>query len=189
MIIVILAIFHGDVTFMTKFTAQVQYDEAAVKLLCRVVCDTYAKQSPLIIGTLSISLIIGGIWAGLNETTGLLAAAFGCILLPHIQYHRRNFTKQMLAVVQGWWPKMHYVFTDKEVITDSGRETTRTSYESIIRLTRSSEYDYLFVSRTTAFMIDMRKMSQDERDAMEAFLAEKTGLAFKKYPHWGIRLF
>jgi len=172
---------------MTKFTAGVQYDEANVKLLCKAVCDTYAKRSPLILGTLSISLIAGGVYAGLNETTGLLMAAFGCLLLPNVDHHRRSFTKRMLAVVQGWWPKMHYTFTDKELITDSGREVTKTPYGDVIRMARGAEYDFLFVSRTTAFMLDMRKTSKTEREALESFLSEKTGLAFKKYPAFALR--
>ena len=172
---------------MTRFTAEVQYDEATVRELCKVVCDTYAKQSPLIIGTLSISLIAGGIYAGLNETMGLLMAALGCLLFPNIHHHRRSFTKRMLAVVKDWWPKMEYLFTDGVIISDSGRETTKTPYQDIVRLTRSRDFDYLFVSQTTAFMIDLRKTSKDEREALEAFLMKKTGLNFKRYPAFGIR--
>lgn len=174
---------------MKEFYASIHYDEGTVKLLCNVVCNTYGRKFPIIIGTLSISLIVAGICVGLHKPVGLLSAAFGCILLGNFDYHRRTFTKKMLAVVRDWWPTIHYSFSNNELVADSGKEVTRTPYKSIIRLTRSKEYDYLFVSETTVFMVDMHTFEKEERDAFESFLVAQTGLAFKDYPTFRIRFF
>ena len=172
-----------------KFNASVLYDEPTIKELCKVVCDTYCKRSPIIISSLSIFMIVCGIWIGLENASGFLLSAFGCLMLPNINYHQKALTKQMLAVMAEWHPTIHYSFTEENIITDSGREVTKTPYGHIISLTRAMEYDYLFISKSSAIMIDMRNMNLTERDTLETFLVTKTGLAFKKYPVAWTRFF
>lgn len=171
---------------MGLYTARIHYTKDAVKQMCAVVSGIYAAYYPALLILLGVASASYGVLSGLESIKGLLLTFVGCFILTNTNLYQRNLTRRMLAVMDGWWPVMEYVFTETSILSQTDREKQTTPYTRIIRMVRTEDFDYLFITKKTAFMVDMRGM--EERADLEAFLASKTNLAWKKY-RGGIRFF
>lgn len=161
---------------MIKFYTETKFNEKNVNEMCEVVYSNCGFMSSIGILTLSALLLYYGISFSLSTPKGLIFTFVGCYMLTNVRYPLKRLKKQMLAVMDNWWPTMKIQFTEDCIISETDRERTENSYANIIKLVRAKNNDYLFVSKTSAFLIDANSLQN--REKFEEFLSKKT------HKHW-----
>lgn len=78
---------------------------------------------------------------------------------------------------------MEYTFLPEgiHIVTTRTEETTETdlAYDQLIRIVQTPSYNFLFNKKRAGCILDMRGVQPTDRDRLEAYIAEHTGLSWE----------
>ena len=120
------------------------------------------------------------IYLGLAMSSSLIIAAicmlFGCLLFTGTDMPARHRADKVIKALDGKYPRTDYIFRDRsfEICADS-HETI--PYASLIHLGEDKGYLYLYISRTSAYMID--KSSIEDLAAVKEAVCRETGMSWQ----------
>lgn len=165
---------------MTKYTAQIQYDEETVRLLDRMITRTCHPFRQAVWILLAVALIVYGVILGISTLPGIIMTVIGCVLLPATGDIPSRLGNQLLRVMKGKQLRLSYEFypTYFAAVTGSGRSNNQ--YETITRLVRAPGYYYLFQGTDKACMIDRKTLVPGDAGSFERFIERASNLSWEE---------
>ena len=121
------------------YTASIKYTEENMHKLSRAINNTFRFNLKLIYAVICIGLLIGGVFVGLDNLTGIVMAAFGCFLLPSINVMEKHQANEAIKNLHGVVYTANYEFADDKFVCFNTKERNEFSYGSIIRMTREKD--------------------------------------------------
>lgn len=140
-----------------------QHAPETIRRLSFMQYQTFGFAQKIAQASLSCLLVIIGIrdWRQL-PVLSILCLFAGCWMFSSFRVVPRYRAKKICQSFHGHYPFTRYEF-GKENFTfygDSGKETV--PYARLIRLVEDSAYLYLYISRQSAFMIDLKTLRPEE---------------------------
>ena len=160
------------------FTAEIQYDEKAIKRLCQVRRSTFELGKRLAAAAAGLLLIVFGLFLSRENRLGIVMMLGGSILLMGMDAPAAALAERVIQQFRGKaFPEIRYFFSGTGITTNEMPEEC--PYRKIVALIEDGEYLFLFQNRMAAFMIDKASLGE-QLPAFKEFLAEKTGLQFQE---------
>lgn len=158
------------------YTAEMKYNEDAVKRTCQMQFDTFQWQTKLVGIVVSLVLIgfgVGGLIQ--NASLRILSVAMGCIMLTSVDARAKSNARALLRAFDGKFPETIYSFTEKGFSHTSSKG--QISYDSVIRLMEDELYLYIYVSRESAYMVSKAVVSgEDGAEGLKKMIANACGM-------------
>lgn len=144
-------------------TASMQHTEKTIERLALMQYQTFGLSQKIAQGVVACMLIAIGVrdWVRL-PILAILCMFIGCWMFSAFRAVPQYRAKKVCQNFHGNYPYTRYEFR-KDHFTfygDSGKETV--PYARLIRLVEDSAYLYLYISRQSAFMIDLKTLRPEE---------------------------
>lgn len=167
------------------FKKKFKHSKESVIALNQVQHLSFNKKAILIqlaIGTIMIFL---GIFTNINTVVNIVLIVFGCALaLGWKEIPKMNAEKTIEGLGEEL-PETTFTFFEDSFITKSGEFEKTTQYSEIIRIVNDTKYNYLFISRESAFILSKSK-EIDEEKKFHSFICEKTQLNWIEIKAFGM---
>ena len=161
------------------FKKKFKHSKESVIALNQVQYLSFNKKAILIqlaIGTIMIFL---GIFTNINTVVNIVLIVFGCALaLGWKEIPKMNAEKTIEGLGEEL-PETTFTFFEDSFITK------KTQYSEIIRIVNDTKYNYLFISRESAFILSKSK-EIDEEKKFHSFICEKTQLNWIEIKAFGM---
>ena len=146
---------------------------------------SFNKKAILIQLAIGAGMILLGVFFNINTIINILLIVFGCaIALGWREIPKLNAEKTLDNLNQEL-PETSFTFYDDYFIAKSGDFEKTTPYSAIIRVVNDTKYDYLFISRESAFILSKNK-EIDEEKKFHSFIYEKTSLNWIEIKPFGM---
>ena len=140
---------------------------------------TRRRRCCIVIGV--ILILAGFLLIGTPFSMTLLM--FGAILACYNRLPERQAVSSLLKRYKGDYPSMEYTFLPEgiHIVTTRTAETTEKDipYDQIIRIVQTPSYNFLFNKKRAGCILDMRGIQPAQREHLEAYIAEQTGLTWE----------
>ncbi len=171
----------GDIRFETETV----YDQAALAVGQKVL---EYRDPALRSGIRSARLLLGGFGGVIFGLGGMslswqlplavtvVLMAIGALIASVGLFYRQVLQFGSRKAVTGETETAR--FTDGGFSIQSPSREAEHPYSDLLALYRRSHYLFLFVERQSAYIVDLKPLSPADREALPAFLEQKTGKSF-----------
>lgn len=160
------------------YTAKMKHDEATIIRLVETQANTFQFGKKLFHIALAMGLILIGLYVKGNYIMPMVCLLAGCMLITGLNVPSRVQAKKLCEQMGGQFPHSDYTF-EKTGFRD-GEKSSLTPYQKLIALVEDREYLYLYISKFSAYMVDKSTVSNQDVDGLKTFLAQKTGLDWRR---------
>lgn len=156
------------------FEAGITYDKDTIPEMDGVVTDTFHLWYRVLWYIAAIVMILFGLLYGIEKPISMVFFCIGSLLLAITRKIPSRVGALILHTMRGKELTMGYQFFRNHMVCTIGNQETRYDYTDFIHIVESGNYLYLFVTKSTACMIDALTVHpQPER--FKDFIKEKTG--------------
>lgn len=155
-----------------------EHSSDTVKRFTALQYNTFEPLGKIVKIILALALIIIGSLSG--SSTALIFLLFlGCVLITNLNAKAQSIADQVERALNGKFPKLEYSFTETGFIDGNGRPEI--PYTELFRLIEDDEYFYLFVSKSSGYMIEASSVTgEDSTEGLKRLIAEKSGLEWTR---------
>ena len=161
------------------YRAKIDHTEKTIQTLFRVEYHTYELKKMLIRFAVGIAVILIGVFASLPTWARAVLLLIGAWLVASLDFPSQIRADRTLEARKGVLPRMSYAFYEDEFRL-SGEGAMSIPYKKLDRLIEDREHLYLILSRDSICMLARESLQPKDPDAFKAFLAEKTGLTWRR---------
>lgn len=161
------------------YRARIDHTEKTILRLFRVEYRAYEQKKMLLRFLVGLAIVFAGVFAPLPTWSRAVLLLIGAWLIASLDFPSQLRADRTLEARKGVLPRMSYAFQEDEILL-SGEGTMRIPYRRLTRLIEDRDYLYLFLSRDSVCMLARDTLQPKEPDAFKAFLAEKTGLVWRR---------
>lgn len=162
-----------------RYRAKIDHTEKTILTLFRVEYHVYEQKRMVLRFLAGIALIFIGVFAPLPTWARAILLLIGAWLIASLDFPSQLRADRTLETRKGMLPRMNYEFYEDELRV-SGEGSMRVPYHKLSRLVEDREYLYLFLSRDSVCMLASDSLHPKKPDAFKEFLAEKTGLIWRR---------
>lgn len=158
---------------MPMITASMHHTRETITRLSRTQYNTFSFGSKLLQLLCGLILIFIGLQGG-TALTSVLCLFAGCWLCVNTDVRAKLRASRICESLHGQYPATQYTFKEKEFLLDSDTKNSL-AYSRLIRLIEDNQYLYLYISKTSAYMID-KSTVRPNVDVLKELLVRSTGL-------------
>ena len=162
-----------------RYRAKIDHTEKTILTLFRVEYHTYEQKKMLLRFLIGFLIVLAGVFAPLPTWGRAVLLLIGAWLIASLDFPSQIRVDRTLEQRKGRLPRMSYEFYEDEFVL-SGEGTMRIPYKKLRRLIEDRDYLYLFLSRDSVCMMARSSLQPQEPDKFKAFVAEKTGLLWRR---------
>jgi len=163
------------------FTAEMVQNEQTVRRLAVLQYDLFQTGRKCIFVLAGLFMILFGVIADLPMQAVGIAVFLGCLCLWFRNAPAQITANRMAAAIGGAYPHTKFYFRADGVDVTDGKEWFHMSYSLIQRVVQDKKYYYLWLSRSTSYMVDKAAVEPDLA-RFQDFLEEQTGLLTENAP-------
>lgn len=164
---------------MTAITASMQHTKETITRLSRTQYNIFSFRSKLLQLICGLILIFFGI-QNRTITISVLYLFAGCWLCMNTDVRAKLRATRICDSLEGRYPATQYTFKEAAFFLDADASAPIT-YIHLIRLIEDDKYLYLYISKSSAYMIDKSTVQPDIK-ALKDLLEYQTGLRFVRSP-------
>lgn len=162
---------------MIKYTAYIYHDAKTIELLYKTQYYAYEKLRIIFRFIAGFALIAAALLLSLPLWARGILLLIGTWLVSSTDFPAQVRADKVIQARGGKFPEMHYDFHD-EYFTVSGEGSMNIAYSKVSRLIHDSGYMYIFMSRDSVCMIDIKTL--DDTNAFMNFIESVTGHHWNK---------
>ncbi len=162
-----------------RYRAKIDHTEKTILTLFRVEYHCYEQKKMLLRFLLGLAVVFAGVFVPLPTWARAILLLIGAWLIASLDFPSQIRADRTLEARKGALPRMTYAFYENEMKV-SGEGAMSIPYRKLKRLIEDKNYLYLFLSRDSVCMLARDSLQPKEPDAFKAFLAEKTGLVWRR---------
>lgn len=156
-----------------EYSAQIEHSEETFKRLARIQYDAYCVPTKLMLAALgAVCVYLGMTMTG--SAFSMVLLFLGCWTIISIQLPAKRNAEKMIAMAKGDFPVTQYRFWTDHIQISGEQTSAELNYTQIYDLLEDREYLYLFLNRTSGYMIPKDSVSPCIEDFI-LFLEKKTG--------------
>lgn len=161
------------------FTGSIQHTEATLQRLFKTEWRTYHQLR--ILAQLAVGFVMAALalTVGMNRILQAVLLLVGCLLMVGGDFPASVRADKAMDDRKGQLPNNVCAFFPRSLEL-SGEGSMRLDYNRFQRLIEDNEYLYLFLGRGSVCMIDKSTVKGGTADELKAFVAERTGLAWRR---------
>lgn len=160
------------------FRGEIKHTDATIFQLFRTQHRSFCQKRMLLRFLLGLAFVFFSAFVDWPDIIRIIALIVGAWLMVSLDFPGQINADKALEARHGMLPVMSYAFHSGEMLV-SGEGKLNMQYKSLIRLVLDEDYLYLFSAPDAVCMIDRSTVKPDD-EKLIAFLAEKTGLEWKK---------
>lgn len=162
-----------------RYRARIDHTEKTILTLFRVEYRVYEQKKMLLRFLAGLAIVFAGVFAPLPTWARAILMLIGAWLVASLDFPSQLRADRTLEARKGLLPRMRYEFYDDELRL-SGEGAMSIPYGKLDRLVEDREHLYLFLSRDSVCMLSRDTLQPKEPEAFKTFLAEKTGLVWRR---------
>ncbi len=162
-----------------RYRAKIDHTEKTIQALFRAEYHVYEQKRMLFRFLLGLAVVFLGVFAPLPNWARAILLLIGAWLIASLDFPSQIRADKALEARGGQLPRMTYEFFDDHLRL-SGEGSMDVPYAKLRRLIEDRKHLYLFLSRDSVCMLDPSTLQPNDPDAFRSFLAEKTGLPWRK---------
>lgn len=162
-----------------RYRAKIDHTEKTILTLFRVEYHVYEQKKMLIRFLIGIAIVLVGVFVQLPTWARAVLLLIGTWLIASLDFPSQLRADRALETRKGLLPRMSYEFYEDE-FTLSGEGSMHIPYHKLSRLVEDRDYLFLFLSRESVCMMSRDSLQPKEPDKFKTFLAEKTGLIWRR---------
>lgn len=171
----------AKVLFKKKF----KHTRESVIALNLVQYLSFNKKAILLQIGIGAIMILLGVFTTINMVVNVLLIVFGCALALGWREIPKMNAEKTLEDFKGELPETSFTFFEDSFTTKSGEFEKITPYSEIIRIVNDTKYNYLFISKESAFILSKNK-ELDEEKKFRSFICDKTQLNWIEIKSFGM---
>lgn len=171
----------AKVLFKKKF----KHTRESVIALNLVQYLSFNKKAILLQIGIGAIMILLGVFTTINIVVNVLLIVFGCALALGWREIPKMNAEKTLEDFKGELPETSFTFFEDSFTTKSGEFEKITPYSEIIRIVNDTKYNYLFISKESAFILSKNK-ELDEEKKFRSFICDKTQLNWIEIKSFGM---
>lgn len=155
--------------------ANMQHTKETFQRLARIQYNTYCQGQKLVSLVFSVTMLLLGIMGGFDTGTSLVLIFIGCWAFTGMNVPADRNAKKMIEYAKEDFPCSEYRFEENSIcILGDGKETDL-SYSDLYSLICDGSYLYLFISKYSAYMVNLELLGEKQAQELKALLSQKTG--------------
>lgn len=163
---------------MPIYRAKMRHSADTIKKLIQTGYDVFQFRRKLLNAVISLGLILFGLYADQSMFMPMIALFAGCVMLANLNAIPRIQSKNVLAQINGKFPKSDYSFFEQEFKDhDKGDPIP---YTRLIRLVEDRQYMYLYVAEQSGYMVDKGTVTGGSVSDLKTYLEIETGMKFAR---------
>lgn len=160
------------------FTARMTYSPETVRRLTNLQYNNFHLGEKALQVLSGIILLFLGIFLKDNRI-GIVSIACGCFILVSSNLKPKMMADALCRQYEDSFPSLQYYISDTGFSTQQVREET--PYAAFIRLIDDGSFLYLFISQTTAFMLEKETVAgRGDAEQLKDYIHEKTSLNWSR---------
>ena len=167
------------------FKKKFKHTRESVIALNQVQYLSFNKKAILLQISIGAIMILLGVFTTINIVVNVLLIVFGCALALGWREIPKMNAEKTLDYFKGNLPETSFTFFEDSFITKSDEFEKTTPYSDIIRIVNDTKYDYLFISKESAFIL-LKNKEIDEEKKFRSFIHEKTQLNWIEIKSFGM---
>ena len=167
------------------FKKKFKHTRESVIALNQVQYLSFNKKAILLQISIGAIMILLGVFTTINIVVNVLLIVFGCALALGWREIPKMNAEKTLDYFKGNLPETSFTFFEDSFITKSDEFEKTTPYSDIIRIVNDTKYDYLFISKESAFIL-LKNKEIDEEKKFRSFIYEKTQLNWIEIKSFGM---
>ena len=161
------------------YRAQITHTEKTIERLYKTQYYAYDKLRVLLRIALGLALAVAAILLSIPTWAKVLLLLLGTWLFASGDFPAAVRADRALSERKAELPHMQYAF-GADCVRLEGEGSMDIPYKNFTRLTEDTDYLYLFVTRDSVCMLERASISPPPDTELMQFLAEKTGLAWRR---------
>ena len=161
-----------------NFTAEIQHNEDTFRRLAQTQYNAYCIPTKLMM----LALCLVCLYCGVTEVAGgfsLILLFIGCWTAISMQLPAKRNADKMIELARGKFPYTKYQFLSEHILITGGEEVVELGYNEIYELLEDREYLYLFLNKSSGYMVSKATIKPNDVAGLYSFLEACTG----KKPH------
>ena len=158
---------------MPNITASMRHTRKTITRLSRTQCNTFSFGNKLLQFFCGVIMIFIGVQSG-STLTSSLCLFVGCWLCVNTDVRAKLRASRICDSLHDQYPSTQYTFKENEFLLDEDTQRPL-PYNLLIRLIEDNQYLYLYISKTSAYMIEKSTVHPDV-DTLKKLLTHSTGL-------------
>lgn len=167
------------------FKKKFKHTRESVIALNQVQYLSFNKKAILLQISIGAIMILLGVFTTINIVVNVLLIVFGCALALGWREIPKMNAEKTLDYFKGNLPETSFTFFEDSFTTKSDEFEKTTPYSDIIRIVNDTKYDYLFISKESAFIL-LKNKEIDEEKKFRSFIYEKTQLNWIEIKAFGL---
>ena len=157
-----------------NFTAQIQHSEETFRKLAQTQYDAYCIPTKLMMLALSLACL----YCGMAEIAGgfsLILLFIGCWMMISMRLPAKRNAEKMIELAHGNFPHTEYQFLAGRIRITGGGEVVELGYAEIYELWEDREYVYLFLDKSSGYMVPKASIKPNDVADFCSFLEARAG--------------
>ena len=162
-----------------RYRAKIDHTEKTIMTLFRVEYHVYEQKKMLFRFLIGLAIIFAGVFITRPTWARAILLLIGAWFIASLDFPSQLRADRTLEARKGVLPRMSYEFYEDE-FRISGEGSMSVPYKKLSYLVEDREYLYLFLSRDSVCMMETSSLKPKEPDAFKAFLADRSGLIWRR---------
>ncbi len=155
-----------------RFFRHFDHSEKTIKRLSEVQYVSFQKLSMLIQLLIGAGFLYFGAFVIKDIVVQVLFLLFGSLLVVGLKEMPKFKADKIITLCDGKYPSSDISFKDDCIEVSTSGKTMTVGFDSLVRLVEDDQYNYMFISRDSAFMFP--KQEDPSEAELKLFLSEKT---------------
>lgn len=162
-----------------RFHGGIRHTEKTVEQLYKTQYYAYEKPRILIRLGIGLALAAAALTAAIPTWARAILLLLGCWLMASKDFPSQIRADRAMQARKAALPDMEYDFYEDHVYV-AGEGSMNIKYNKLTRLVQDENYLYLFLAKDSMCMLERDSLRPADPEGFMAFLAEKTGLAWRR---------
>lgn len=161
----------------SRFQADVTFDDALILRLFRTAFYLFERRLMLMRLLLALAALAAALFAGVPRAVKGVSLFIGVWLMAAMDFPSRVRAERVISARKGRTSTVHLAFYENNVAVTGGKPLV---YSAVKALREDDKYLYVFENRHNAVVVDKRRVTGGDAEALKQFLQRKTGQAFSQ---------